>query len=318
MNAPGSDPVREAARARFVRQLSAGVDDGADLQAWLQQDPARAGAYADTEQAWRSAGELADDADVRAWTAAALQATRPRRRGRAWAWLAAASLAGLVVAGYLLRDTLWPSVAVYATALGEQRTLTLADGSEVTLNTDSLLRVRYGARSRRLELQRGEALFEVEHDAARPFAVVARDGTVTALGTRFGVRNEADAVTVTLQRGSVRVQRPYAQARVLQPGQQARLPVAGSGIALQDVDAAAALGWAEGWLKFRRVPLGKVIAEANRYSARRLSLGDPALADVPLSGSFRVGDNPSIAAAAELIMPVRAEVRDDGIVLMPK
>jgi len=315
---PGADLVREAARARFARQLTGGTGDPAELEAWLREDPARGRAYADVEQAWRRAGELADDVDVQAWTAAALRGARPVRRTPGWTWLAAASLAVAVVAGYLLRDALWPPTVVHATVLGQQRSIALADGSVVMLNTDSRVSVRYGLRSRRLVLQRGEALFDVAHDVSRPFTVEAGDGTVTALGTRFGVRNAPDAVTVTLAQGRVQVQRPHAQMRVLRPDEQALLPATGGGIALQSVDAATALGWTEGWLKFRRTPLAAVIAEANRYSAQPLSLGDPALADVPLSGSFRVGDNASIAAAAELIMPVRAQTRGDGIVLLPR
>jgi len=79
-----------------------------------------------------------------------------------------------------------------------------------------------------------------------------------------------------------------------------------------------ATGWLDGWLRFRGTPLAEVIVEANRYSPRKLRLGDPRLARVQLSGNFRAGDADSIADAARLILPVRIEKSGKDLVLQPK
>src|SRR3546814_10885657 len=94
---------------------------------------------------------------------------------------------------------------LYATDLGEQRTERLPDGTRIILNTQTAVAVRYSRQRREIALQHGEAMFEVAHDAARPFVVATGDGSVTALGTRFQVRNEGAGAIVTLLEGSVEV-----------------------------------------------------------------------------------------------------------------
>jgi transmembrane sensor len=186
----------------------------------------------------------------------------------------------------------------------------------VVLNTDTDIEVRYTRGRRGVSLLHGEAQFEVTHDAARPFVVHVDGDTVTALGTRFQVRRNADAVVVTLLRGSVAVtQGP--ERRVLRPDEQAHLSP-GDGIRIQAIDPAQVTGWLGGWLRFRNASLGQVVDEANRYSSRKLQLGDAGLASLKLSGNFRAGDSASIALAAEQILPVRVEDHGAGIVLRSK
>ncbi len=317
------DPTRiaEEAAEYFARRLPHGKPSRRDdLAQWLQSDLRHGRAYGETQHVWKQLGVLHDDAELRALRTADLAALRrPQRwfsRGRMLA--VAALLVLLLGGGYLLSaHLLAPAPPLsYATVLGEQRTETLPDGTQIVLNTDSALQARYSRSRREIELQRGEAQFEVARDASRPFVVRVGEDVVTALGTRFQVRRDQDEVVVTLLEGSVEIAHGQARHR-LRPRDQARLARVG-GVTVRPVDLELATSWLDGWLRFRGVSLHEVLAEANRYSGRKILLGDPKLADIQFNGDFRAGDSASIAAAAALILPVRVEEKGRDIVLQPE
>lgn len=313
------DHIVERAGTYFARRRIAPLSERMERDAWLAEDPVHAEAYDGFQRLWNHAGNLADDPELRALRSA--DSSWLRRQG----WLQprrmlaiAASLVMLLGAGYLTSQFLRPAEPMrYATTLGERRTETMPDGTEIVLNTDSALEVRYSNGRRAIDLKQGEAQFQVAHDKARPFVVSIGGDTVTALGTRFQVRRELDNTSVTLLEGSVEVARG-SERYVLKPNERAVLSTR-TGISIASIDPEYATSWLDGWLRFRGAPLAEVIAEANRYSDLKLRLGDPRIANVELSGNFQSGDNSSIADAASLILPVRAERRGDAeIVLMPK
>jgi transmembrane sensor len=314
-----SKHIAERASAYFAQSLHESDAQRREREAWLTDDVRHARAYARRGELWRRAGGLGDDAELQAIMASDLAALRRSRWTSHPRWLLAAAAVVLVTCG--VGWTLWSAGQVtsarYATALGERRTENLVDGTRIVLNTDTVVEVRYTRSRRDVELKHGEAQFDVAHDTSRPFVVNMGVGTVTALGTRFQVRRDgaADAV-VTLLKGSVKVSQGRGQ-RILHPDEQARLSAHAAidvrTIAADDVD-----GWLEGRLQFRNTPLGEVVAEANRYSSRKLRLGDPGLADLAISGNFPTGDTASIALAVEQILPVRVDERDDEIVLRRK
>ncbi len=312
------DRVAEQAAEHFARSRSATLHQRRERDAWLNEDPRHAEAYERFQRLWEHTGRLADDPELKAIQAADMAALRRGRGFRPQRFMAvAATLLMLVGLGYaVLQFMQAPPPARYATALGERRTETLADGSQIVLNTDSSLEVSYSGGRRAIALLRGEAQFEVARDASRPFVVSIGEDTVTALGTRFQVRREPDSATITLLEGSVEVTRGDEQ-HVLRPKERAILS-ARTGMAIASIDPESATGWLEGWLRFRGTPLAEVIMEANRYSKEKLRLGDPRLADVQISGNFHAGDNASIAEAASLILPVRAERNGSEIVLTPR
>lgn len=313
-----SKHIAEQAAAYFVQRRGETIPQRREREAWLAEDARHARAYDDAERLWDRTGNLRNDAHLQALKAADLAALqRPRWFRAGWILTAAAALILVLGGAYL---GLWfmassPPVT-YATALGERRTDVLADGTQVVLNTDSVIEARYTRGRRSVELQRGEAQFEVTHDTERPFVVSVGDGTVTALGTRFQVRRDTYATVVTLLKGRVEVAQEQ-QRRILQPNQQARLS-ANAGIVVQAIDPAQVDGWLDGWLRFRNAPLSQVVAEANRYSSRKLRLGDPKLAGLVLNGNFHTGDSASIASAVEQILPVRVDDRGADIVLLEK
>jgi len=321
------DATHEEAAAWFARRRDGACTPSEDaaFQDWYGHSEAHARAYAETERAWRQWKQLQNSDCLRAMTDAAMVATAPRRQRAAvgWHWrplLAAACIMAIVaIAGIKILPLLLSSSPVtYTAGLGEQRTEQLPDGSRVALNTQTELQVRYGRQRREIVLQHGEAMFDVVHDAKRPFVVTAGDGSIVDLGTQFEVRKENDAAIVTLLEGRVEVA-AREERKQLAPGEQARYGAHIAGISVHKVDPTAVTAWLHGRLDFNGMPLAQAIAEANRYSAVKLRLGDPKLAGMPVGGSFRAGDNAAIAAALSAVFPVRV-ARNDAheIVLMPR
>lgn len=319
--------IREEAAAWFARRRDGAraPEAEAEFQAWCSRSEAHARAYADTERAWHEWKQLQESVRMREMAAAAMAATAPRARRptarRRWVPVLAAACVVVVVAvgGIKLLPSLLstPPVA-YIAGLGEQRTEQLPDGTRVTLNTQTALEVRYARGQREVALQHGEAMFDVVHDERRPFVVTAGDGHIIDLGTRFAVREQGGAATVTLLEGEVEIATPD-ERRKLVPGEQARYGANIAGISVRHVDTAAVTAWLHGRLDFNGMPLAEAVAEANRYSEVKLRLGDPALAQMPVGGSFRAGNNAAIAAALSAVFPVRVAHSDaHEIVLMPR
>lgn len=313
-----NDRIAEQAAEHFARRHGASLSQRRERNAWLQEDARHAETYGEIQRAWECAGSLAGDPELEALKAADLAAVQRPRWFRPKRMLAiAATLVAVVGVGHLAsRFVQPPDPVAFATALGERSTETMPDGTAIVLNTNSRVEVRYSRSFRAVELEQGEAQFEVARDAGRPFVVSAGSDTITALGTRFQVRREPGQTTVTLLQGSVAVARGD-ERYVLRPNERAVMS-ARTGIAIDTIDPQLAMGWLDGWLRFRGTPLAEVIAEANRYSGDKLRLGDPRLAGVELSGNFHAGDNASIAEAASMILPVRVEQQGGEIVLLPE
>jgi transmembrane sensor len=289
-----TDQARREATEWFARLNKLDVPL-AEMQAWkLWLDaPGNKAAYDEVDAFWRKSEALKDDPDIKAAVANALgratptpPAAKPRRRG-----LTAAVAMGVVAAiagGYVL----W-APKVYSTGVGEQRTIQLADGSTVVLDTDSRVAVRLSGARRDIRLRRGQALFDVAHDSRRPFVVTAGATSVTALGTRFDVRREASGATVTLVRGAVEVRQGSAadtpQVWRLTPGQ--RVATQGAAPRPSRVDVDTATSWASGRLVFHAVPLRAAVAEFNRYERQKIEVADGPVGDELVSGVFAVGDS---------------------------
>lgn len=310
--------IAEQAAEYFARRHGATSSKRRERDEWLDEDPRHARGYEEFQRLWDCTDSLAGDPELQALKAADLARMCGRRRFRPQRMLAvAASLVMLVGGGYLTIQFMQrPESAQYVTALGERHTEILPDGTEVVMNTDSALEMRYSRGRRYIDLKRGEAQFNVAHDASRPFVVSIGEDSVTALGTRFLVRREPDGASVTLLDGRVEVAHSD-ERHVLRPNERAILS-SRTGISVVSINPDFATGWLDGWLRFRNTSLADVVMEANRYSGQKLRLGDPGLADIRLSGNFHVGDNSSIADAASLVLPVRVEQRGSEIVLMPQ
>ena len=289
------------------------------FKAWLAADPAHQDAWAQVDGAWDRLGELKEDPEIlaaRQALKAELEAGRPRPR-MAWA----AGFAVAVMGGALLAYGGWrqarpleasvmaaagpEALAVYRTPVGGRRTVTLEDGSKVTLNTDTEVRLAGWEDGRRLTLVRGEAYFEVAKDPRRPFVVSAAGRTVTALGTAFDVRLDPHRWSVSLVEGKVRV--AAADESVdMAPGDHL-VQADGEPWSVEKRNLDELTSWRDGSLVFENRPLGAIVAEMNRYSTRQVRITDPALASPPLSGRFKSGDVAGFVATLEAYGVVRAD-----------
>lgn len=206
---------------------------------------------------------------------------------------------------------------VYRTAIGEQRTITLADGSRVTLNTATEIKVDYSDSVRLVRLVSGQALFDVAHAPDRPFSVVVGGRKVTALGTIFEVRFDHDKLKVTLMRGKVRVDESPAAGTtppalaVLAPGQQ--LVIAGAlAPVVESVDVDKQLLWRRSLIEFDGDTVADAVAELNRYSSLQIVVADSRVASMRLSGIVRTGDATEFTELVGAMLPVAARKNPRG------
>jgi transmembrane sensor len=333
--------IHDEASTWFV-EVRAGDLDAAARQrfdAWLRRSPEHVRAYLEVSEIWDDAGlvnlresqnttasliaRALEGADLLTFPASAerVPAVRqgsdsskpPGGRLRGWSFPAAAAALLICVMGAYIG---WARFGgqIYATDVGEQRIITLADGSTVQLNSHSRLRVRMTTQQRKLDLEEGQALFDVAHDAARPFLVESGNVTVRAVGTRFDVDRMRSATTVTVVRGVVAVYDPerggarsprpdggaalpeVERARqaegaiLLREGEQIRMRPRASDPLPHRIDVAAVTAWTQHTLVFQGTRLADVIEDFNRDNRRPLVLSDPALEELRISGIYSSTD----------------------------
>jgi transmembrane sensor len=330
MNASFTDRTIQAA-ARWYARLQAPDCTQADREEfarWCAADPKHAAAYAAARDMCARLTRLAhSDPRLRALTDAAFAARcvhSPAQRLRRRLGVAAA-LAASVVAVFGAARMLHTvpesapadTMALVATS-GATRMLTLDDGSVVHVDVSSELEIHFTAREREVRLQRGRALFDVAHDPARPFTVVAGGGRVTAVGTRFQVERGPAELVVTLAEGIVTVAATESQAERserLVPGEQLSISADDSGWSKRTVDARAATSWSTGRLVFREARLDDALQQVNRYAATKVRLADASLADLPVSGNFVAGDSEAAVAAFAAVLPLEISGADDELLL---
>ncbi len=267
-------------------------------------------------------GQLADSATSSTGpdTLPGAAARRFRHWGPGLAAAAAVAAVAIFSAVQFLPSPIDPDV--HTTAVGEQSSLPLPDGSLVMINTRSTLRVAYSDQFRDVYLASGEALFDVTTDPDRPFRVITDNAVVTAIGTQFNVRHVADDVVVTVVEGIVDVEAtppPLARPTVVEParltvGQQAH--VAAGEVAVVEAAVDKATAWRERRLVFESMTLAEVIDEFNRYNDPPLMIEDPNLGAIPISGVFRANDRASFVGFLQTMSLAESEVREDGTIVL--
>ncbi|WP_129778125.1 FecR family protein [Peristeroidobacter soli] len=248
------------------------------------------------------------------------QSAPAARRSRAprWQAMAACALLSVLTIGWFL----WPAGPSYHTPVGGVARVPIADGSNVTLNTDSRIRIVLSDTERHVDIERGEAFFEVAKDATRPFVVSAGNKRVIAVGTKFSVRREGDDVHVVVTEGRVRVEDNRAASAPptqLAAGNVATASPAGVLVQQKPLpEAEEYLSWRSGYLVFRDRALAEAVTEFNRYNTRQLVIGDPSLATLRIGGNFRATNVDGFARLLEQGYPVRIERRDDVLSIEPE
>lgn len=198
----------------------------------------------------------------------------------------------------------------YATTFAQRQAVTLADGSQVTLDSDTRLTVSWHLRSRRVALDQGQALFDVSTAWTRPFQVRGGGVEVNVLGTLFNVSLAAQSTQITLLRGRVQVASPQGSAQLL-PGQQV-VARAGRLQAVTRVDAEAASAWTDNRLVFQRTPLGQVLEQIQRYRRAPIRLDDPSLAELPITGVFDSSNVEALLGLLPSFLPLALASEADG------
>lgn len=322
-------------------------DESEAFDAWLTT-PAHREALDDALMVWHSVESMQVEPDMIVMRGQALEAARRgdhRRHAlrwiashRTWISLAACVLVAVVAAGAWLRYV----PHSYVTGVGERRVVALADGSRMSLDAATEVRVLYTGDRRNFWLKRGRAKFAVAKDPLRPFVVVATNKVVVATGTEFSVELLRGQVHVVLYEGRVSVLQvrneggeslpvplaqpanergpslaPIAADEVLKPGREMIMPLAvASAAAVTPIDPVRSLSWEAGQLIFDDEPLASAVERVNRYSDRRLTVGDAA--DVRVSGVFTTGDVEAFLVGVTEVFPVRAVSAPDGGVTFRK
>jgi transmembrane sensor len=238
---------------------------------------------------------------------------REQRRGRPTLRWAGGLAASLIVAACLAWWLTLSQPEQFQTKLGEQRSVLLADGSRVTLNTASKIEVRLASDHRVIRLLQGEALFEVAHDANRPFDVHAGNVTVRAVGTHFDVDRRVTRTVVTVVDGRVAMLasgRNTGNLPVLSRGDRVVVDSTGPGAVQHGVNLTEAIAWTQRQLVFQHRPLGEVAEEFNRYNVGRIDIRSPELRAQEVTGTFKSDDVASFVAVLEGIPGV--QVAADG------
>lgn len=290
--------------------------DELELQQWLEHSTAHVVAFVRLEAAWTEAKRLqalaagvepgtvpaVDDwqlarfFDPAAGVASPVQSglSSPSRRETLRGLLRWGLAACLLIAVVLSFYRYWPTETSYSTPIGGIVSVPMSDGSRVTLNTDSKIRLDVTDRQRLVELQQGEAFFDVAKDPSRPFVVAAGPKRVVAVGTRFSVRREGNDVQVFVTEGRVRVEGAVPVAST----DDALLTLAAGSLARSDDGALLVqqktvpeierhLSWRSGYLIFRDTPLSDAVAELNRYNTPQIVIGDARVGEIRVSGKFR-------------------------------
>lgn len=304
---------RAEAAQWFARLKTLPVSQGTlnDYFAWRRQ-PGNAEAFEEAERFWSSADKVGERPGI---LRAIEDATARRRRRtpfralpRSAFWLAASLVLVIgIAAGY---SFLVPAGQSYATAAGEHRTIALRDGSRLSLNSATKVRVRFTGEERQLVLGEGQALFNVAKDKARPFTVKVGDVTVTATGTRFDVSRHGERILVTLIEGGVTVRAPDGSVDPLRAGEQWQWPVKGARVRKVKADAVAA--WAEKRIVFDGAPLAEALAEMNWHGGSTVILDAADFGSRRISGSFEAGDTASFVTAVTAFLPLRQSIDGQG------
>jgi len=300
---------------QLAQDLRESVDPDLDIAALIER------ARADVD-------EDDDDTKVRPIPVRAWRTPRPAARG-SWVYLAAAAAVAAIILSipWLSPSHTTPTPIVeqittthFATRHGEQSTQRLADGTQLRLDTDTSVTVRFSSTVRRVEVESGQVNFAVAHDAIRPFRVMAGSAEIVDVGTTFDVYLRPDSTVVTVVEGRVKVSLAppgrgglagvlgIADSTEVAAGQQLRVAEGRLPSSAVQVDTDTAIAWQRGQIAFHQEPLGDVVAQFNRYAATPIEIDTPTLRELRISGVFANNDTESFVAFLRTLKGVQVDV----------
>ena len=308
----------------WISRLDRGLnsDEKTELDAWLSESNAHRQALLDAASLWDDMSVLNELSGLFPQPTSR-QSSKKRNMPKTAVWgIAATFLVMAIAVGVVVQRTWLNSTPEFAavtqkvqTGVGEQKNVTLADGSKLHLNTNSVVTVDFSSTARNIVLLKGEAHFEVAHAASRPFSVTAGNNTVTAVGTAFNMQYVDDnAFELVVTDGKVLVKdrfkasssneslftkRPVAEEGLLMfAGEKATVQgkvEARESMSQNDIDDD--LAWQQGMIVFKGEPLEAVLAEIGRYTPVRFNISDESLRKRRVAGYFKVGDIDGLLSA---------------------
>lgn len=210
----------------------------------------------------------------------------------------------------------------YQTAVGERRTVSLPEGTLVTLNTNTRLEVMLSDTDRHIVMNSGEAFFDVAKDTKRPFTVKTPEGEVRVLGTKFNVRLNGNAASVALIEGRLKVSMPSydtmedtAEA-ILTTGDTVSYSANTGIIATPETEQASLVAWQNSKFVFKGTRLIDVVADVNRYTEETISIVDTSIEDIRVTGTFATDRIPELLSNLEKIIPITVTYKDSTAILI--
>jgi transmembrane sensor len=338
--------LEEAAGWRLRLTSDPSLASSAEYLNWCS-DPQNAGAREAVDQGWSSVGALDTAPEMLELRRQAL-ARLPRTGARRWGTrrmnvglLAASVLIGVICAAALYLSLSLPNLSLpglslslpglylptsYKTDIGERRIVALPDGSRISMDSATSVRVSYKKTARSITLDRGRSRFDVAHDPSRPFTVTVGTQTVVAIGTSFDVERLQSTVLITLIQGQVVIKGAEPAATSTAAIGQAEKSIslkAGEQLvvsrnvrpAIVEADLQVARAWEAGRLLFRDERLGDAVARVNRYTPHPIEI-DPSIASIRISGVFNAGDIGSFVSAVTSYFPVEASTTGNNTILL--
>lgn len=326
-----AEEIDAQAVAWFVKRIN-GVDTRdwtdaaqAEFEAWLGQSPKNRVSYWRVEAGWDQVQLLSAVRPPRDLRGNAGIGEIAKDRLRDWSfWFKSvgATAAVLAIAFVSSVSFLGGQSVTYSTPVGGRQTVTLADGSHIELNTNTIIQVGSNGMDPRqaVELVRGEAFFQVKHDSAHPFVVTVGADRLVDLGTEFLIRKDANRTKIGLVEGSVRLESSgfwsHSPLATLAPGD---LAIAAENNVTITRGAARELSddlaWRTGRLIFRHETLGVAAAEFNRYNAQKLVIADAQTASLRISSTFPINGTRAFARVMQRLLGLHVEHRNGEIVV---
>ena len=317
-NMPDKDDIEAEASAWVVQIDSGSMSKGDinDLKEWIGRSPHHKHSFQKIAAGFLEIGDLLGQADA-AKNVKARKPKRPLFPVPVMMSLAMTVMGGFFVLVWQGNNPAPEAVAMtqYIAGLGEQKEVTLEDGSVVTLNTKSKINVSYTDSQRRINLVYGEALFDVAKDPDRPFVVKTNQGLVRAVGTIFSVRLINDEVAVLVEEGIVELMAPSEAKDItsdarsdsmvvlarLSMGEEANFDGVRKHIQSIEIEAVANRhAWKKGMLVFDGSSLSNVVDEVTRYTDLKIVISDPAMQDLKIGGTFKAGETDAFLDAMTL------------------
>jgi len=277
---------------------------------WLAESPMHQAAYIRAEQIWAASEKLVSSGSSKS-------------RLRTWQYALASVVMVLCIGFYQYQINTTESYEFY-TAIGEQKTFDLVDGSKVTLNNQSSIKFSISKNSRKVQLEAGEVLFHVTSDAKRPFDIETHDGMIRVVGTTFSINRYSQSTLVTVVDGRVALgQKPLASdsfvaSQVLSQSQQQTLPDAIKGVEPKQVDVKAELSWREKRLVVRDEPLNEVVAYLEKTFPVKFAIGSKELSEKRVTAVLDLSNLEQVLLVLETSLSLKIERESDLIRLSEK